>query len=231
MSDAEFESAFAKAGRRLAALDRAEAIAAACRGSGNPALLAWLAESAGLEPGARVMDVGAGLGGPAAWLTDHFDWRVLAADPITAACDVASSVFDLPTLVSRGDALPACDDAFDACLLLGVLSVVDEPGAVLREVARVAPVLLSISYVSTSGIEERIGGSRFPSRAQLHHLFVTTGWSLDAGPAAPALPPPPTWQNGSLVESEDDEIAVSQAIGEGRVEPLLLASTRNASVR
>ena len=39
------------------------ALAAACRGSGGPAALAWLADHLELAPGDRLLDVGAGMGG------------------------------------------------------------------------------------------------------------------------------------------------------------------------
>ena len=51
----------------LAEGDGPTAVIGACRGSGSPSALAWLAEALELGPGRRLLDVGSGLGGPAAW--------------------------------------------------------------------------------------------------------------------------------------------------------------------
>lgn len=97
--------------RRLLGLDRSEAIAPACRGSGDPAALAWLAEGLGLEEGSRVLDIGGGLGGPSAWLVDRNRVRATSTDPALDGLVGANRVFGLPAVATDGAALPFRDDA------------------------------------------------------------------------------------------------------------------------
>ena len=58
------------------------AIPAGCRGSGSPSDLAWLAEALQVGPDTRVVDVGSGVGGPAAWLAEHFGPQPVCAEPM-----------------------------------------------------------------------------------------------------------------------------------------------------
>lgn len=59
----EFDQQASVIASRLHELPEVEQIAAACRGSGNPAALSWLAECLGLDDKAWVSDLGAGIGG------------------------------------------------------------------------------------------------------------------------------------------------------------------------
>lgn len=59
------------------------AIPAACRGSASPAALAWLAEACELTAGTRLLDVGAGAGGPAAWAAERFGVRPVLLEQTT----------------------------------------------------------------------------------------------------------------------------------------------------
>jgi len=223
MTLGEFRSAARRAEEVLSDLDRHDAVAAACRGSGNPAALAWLAEACELDESTRLLDLGGGLGGPAAWVEDRYGCAVVMADPVTEAARVARATFGLRGAAATGASLPFADSSFDVCWLLGVVSVVESISAVLGEVARVAPTFGAIAYVSTSAESVESGGSRFPSRAQLHGELRAAGWHLTAGPARPALPPPPTWQNaGQTLDRDDDEQAVACEIADGRIEALVM---------
>lgn len=223
MSLDEYECAAQQAGDALDGIARAEAVAAACRGSGNPAALAWLAEACSLDDSSRLLDLGGGLGGPAAWVSDRYGCEVVTIDPVTAAAAVARDVFHLTSAAASGAALPFADRSFDVCWLLGVLSVVESATDVLREAARVSSTFGAIVYVSTSAQMVEAGGSRFRTRTQLQTALRVTGWDLSAGPASTALPPPPTWQDhASLVEPEDDERAVARELADGRIESLLV---------
>src|SRR4051794_21592385 len=53
---------------------------------GRPATMA-LAELAGISSGAEVIDVGAGLGGPARFLAERFGARVTAVEPVARLRD------------------------------------------------------------------------------------------------------------------------------------------------
>jgi hypothetical protein len=65
--EAEFDTVAEWTARVAADLGPEYYIAAACRGSGQPAILDWLLERLGPRPGQLMIDVGAGLGGPAAY--------------------------------------------------------------------------------------------------------------------------------------------------------------------
>lgn len=227
MSDAEFHEAAEELRAKVAGLDRSDAIVEACRGSGNPALLAWLAEAAGIEAQTRVLDVGGGTGGPAAWLQDHYRCAVVVSDPVAVSGAVAADVFDLPVVVASGDRQPFAPDSFDVATMLGVLSVVDRPEDVLVETRRLAPRLAAIAYVSTTGSTLELGGSRFRPRGELHRLLGATGWAVEAGPARPTLAPPPSWRSDDQpANSGGDELAVRTAIGDGRIEPVVISCRR-----
>ena len=89
--EAEFDTAAEWTARVAADLGPEYYIAAACRGSGQPAVLDWLLERLGPRPGQLMIDVGAGLGGPAA----------RASSPPRSSC----SVFTGPT--AEGPGVPA----------------------------------------------------------------------------------------------------------------------------
>ncbi len=69
--EAEFDTVAEWTEQAVRELGRGYAIPAACRGSGSPADLAWLAERLDLRGDDRFLDAGGGLGGPAAWLHEH----------------------------------------------------------------------------------------------------------------------------------------------------------------
>lgn len=227
MSTTEYEQG-ANHWRRLFDLDRPDAVRAACRGSGNPAALAWLAEALELTDDSLVIDVGGGLGGPCAWLHDHYGCSTLSIDPVADATRCATEVFGVAGAVADGAHLPVPDASFDAALLLGVLSVVDEPRLILAETARVSAQVGLIAYCSTGGSAVRCGGSRFGTPAELHDLLHATGWHLRLGPCPPGLPPPPDWSDAdvdgaaeSVGTDDPDEREVVAALADGRIEPLV----------
>jgi len=77
-------------------LGRRHAIPAACRGSGVPAVLAWLSEACDLARGQVLLDVGSGAGGPAAWAAERYGVRPILVEPRLAACRAAGRLFGLP---------------------------------------------------------------------------------------------------------------------------------------
>jgi SAM-dependent methyltransferase len=111
---------------------------------GGLAAVAALARLARVGPGSRVLDVGAGLGGPArflawsraCWVTalERHAGRAAAALRLTRLVGLAGRV-----AVVRGDAaaLPFAAGRFDACLSQEVLLHVGDKLAVLRECHRV----------------------------------------------------------------------------------------------
>lgn len=224
MSEEEFERE-GRSWHRLAGLDRRDAIARACRGSGDPAALAWLAEGLRLGAGSRVVDIGGGLGGPSAWLVDRYAARPVCTDPVADLSLGARRLFGLPAVVADGGALPFADDAFDAALLLGVLSVVDDQAAVLAEAARLAPSVGAITYLATGEEPLDVGGSTFVPEPILADWLRAAGLRPVAGPASPGLPPPPGWEDEDQPDDPAEDDVVS-AIEAGRIAPAVLLARR-----
>jgi sarcosine/dimethylglycine N-methyltransferase len=110
---------------------------------GLPAVEA-LARRAALAPGCRVLDVCAGLGGPARFVAQRLGCRVVALElnhrRAAGAARLTRRV-GLTGLVSvvRGDAavLPLASGRFDACLSQEGLLHIEDKAAVLRECRRV----------------------------------------------------------------------------------------------
>ena len=111
---------------------------------GGLAAVEALARRALIEPGSRVLDVGAGLGGPARFLAEQVGCRVVALElnhrRAASAARLTGRV-GLSGLVSvvRGDAmaLPLATGRFEVCLSQEGLLHVEDKAAVLRECRRV----------------------------------------------------------------------------------------------
>ena len=226
MSDAEFAESADDLHGRLRTLGRRDAIALACRGSGNPDSLAWLAEGLDLGEDRLVVDVGGGTGGPAAWLEDRYRCRVVVVDPVEEAARVAADVFGVPTLVAGGAAVPLRGGAH-AVLVLGVVSVVDDPRALLAESRRLAPRLGLLEWCAAGGAAVEVAGSRFPTVDGLRALLDGAGWDVVAGPESPSLPAPPSWRRVEAPAPTDEEDAVAAVIDDGAIHPrVVLARSR-----
>ncbi len=108
--EAEFDTLAAWTEDAVRELGPRYAIPAACRGSGSPADLRWLADGLGLHGDDRFLDAGAGLGGPAAWLQVHLGvrWqaRPLVTDPMPHAVAAARRLFDQPAFAAGPRSCP-----------------------------------------------------------------------------------------------------------------------------
>jgi MPBQ/MSBQ methyltransferase len=120
----------------LATLDEFHAL-------GRAATLA-LAELAGVGPGQRVLDVGAGIGGPARVLAAHYGAHVTALDATPRFCRAAEMLTRGTGLSDQvevvcGDALalPSADRAFDLVWSQAVGQNVADKGRLVSEMARV----------------------------------------------------------------------------------------------
>ena len=69
--EAEFDTVARWTAEAVGLLGPEYALPAACRGSGSPAALAWLCAALDLQPGTTLLDVGAGVGGPAAFAAER----------------------------------------------------------------------------------------------------------------------------------------------------------------
>jgi len=234
VSDPEFDAAARRTARRLRDAPLAERIAAACRGSGNPAALAWLAEECGLERATRVVDLGTGLGGAAAWIEHRYGCRPFVLEPAAAAASGAGRLFDLRAVRADASAAPFRDDAFDVALLFGVLSVAPEPEAVVIETARLAGRVAVLDYVSTGDRACHAGGSRFPTAPELVALLSTGGFDRPVS-AAVTMSAPPRWDAAQEAYDATDEVAAARRakqsvraeIDAGRLAPVALVAHRD----
>jgi Methyltransferase domain len=228
VSAQEFEHDAAKIADAIAGLAAADRVAAACRGSANPAALAWLAEGLGVEPTWLVADLGAGLGGPAWWMSARYGCRVLAVEPAYASASAAVSLFTLPMVVGAANAAPLGSSSVDAVLLLGVLSVVDDAFAALREAYRIAPRLGLLDYCSTDERCRPVGGSIFRSPADMTALAQAAGWRIvDTSPVS--IDAPQAWRDAADVVDvapSASEAAVVAAIENGSLAPFMMVARR-----
>ena len=88
MSHVEFDQQALLIADQIPSLPEADRIAAACRGSGNPAALSWLAEGLRLDGSTTVIDLGAGLGGPSAGLTPQRVIEILTSGGVATIATV-----------------------------------------------------------------------------------------------------------------------------------------------
>jgi ubiquinone/menaquinone biosynthesis C-methylase UbiE len=228
MSDDEFDRQAAAIAEQIPKLPDIDRIAAACRGSANPAALAWLAENLTLQTGTTVVDLGLGLGGPAAWFADRYGCDVVGLDPMEGAARGARDLFGLTVVRADSAGLPFRSDAFDVSLLLGVVSVVARPDAVLAEAARVSRRLGVLDYCSTRGSDLSVGGSHFPTPDALASAVEAAGWTLRQATSV-STPPPESWSHAADeidVPVEPDEAEVGRAIEAGDLVPHLLVAER-----
>lgn len=132
----EFDTVATWTADAVEALGEDHALPAACRGSGSPAAIRWLADRMGLEPGARLLDSGAGVGGPARLVQESHGAEPTLVDPMEGACRAAERLFGLRTLVGDGASLPVGSSEYDAGWSLGVLCTVEDKAAQVAELRR-----------------------------------------------------------------------------------------------
>jgi len=183
-------------------------LAAGCRGSGSPAALAWLGDALAVSAGDRVLDVGAGLGGPAAYLAHHSGVRPLLVEPEEGACRAAVRLFDLPVVRADATALPLPSSSFDAAWCLGVLCTTDEQPkllAQLRRVLRPSGRLGLLVFTATESFAgEQPEGNTFISSAQLNAMIAEADLAVRASAPNVRFGPDAEWQR--QVETIDAEL-------------------------
>lgn len=147
------------------------ALPAACRGSGSLAGLDWLADRLGLGRGTRLLDSGAGLGGPSEYAASTRGAAPLLVEPMEGACRAAARLFGHQVVVGDGAALPFQDGSFDAAWSLGVLCTVDDKVRHLAELARVVARTGTIGLLVFLRTQERLpsqpDGNTFPDRFEI----------------------------------------------------------------
>jgi SAM-dependent methyltransferase len=203
---AEFDTVAAWTADAAVALGPEHFLPAGCRGSGSPGALRWLLDRLDLHCGDRLLDAGAGVGGPAAFAAAEAGVRPLLSEPEAGACTAARRLFGLP-VVQAASALPFADASVDALWSLGVLCTVpDQPHflAELRRVLRPGGRAGLLVFVAQGPLPEQPVGNDFPTRDRLDALLAGAGLSTrDSASAADFPAVPAGWQDrADAVEAE-----------------------------
>ena len=113
------------------------------------------ARLAGLKAGMTAADIGCGTGATAAFLAEHLGLRVVGLERSAALLETGRRLHPGTALLPwDGGALPFGEAGLDSALLECVLSVADDPAALLEECARVlkgAGTLIVSDVVSRHG--------------------------------------------------------------------------------
>ena len=176
-------------------LGSAYAVPAGCRGSGSPAALRWLARSMDLVAGTRLLDSGAGVGGPAELAAQECGVAVTLVDPMVDACLAAARLFGRPAAAAVGERLPFADATFDAAWSLGVLCTVEDQPAMLAELVRVvhpgSPVGILAFVRAVPSLPDQPAGNDFPSPERLQRLVDGAGLTVTHRASLGDFPPAP----------------------------------------
>lgn len=237
----------ADAVRRLGA---DHAIPAACRGSASPSALTWLGEACELAAGSVLVDVGGGMGGPAAFAAERYRVRPILLEPMPGACRAAVRLFGpvlgSATLVAAGDRLPLAPGSADAAWCLGVLCTTGAKAELLAEVRRVLRPGAALGlFVLLADQPRPLGapeGNLFPSEQELADLLSGAGFQLvERRPTADFGAAPRSWTDRAdrveqavarahdgdarLAASQDQEQRLARLMDDGTVTGHLLHAT------
>ncbi|GAB3780203.1 class I SAM-dependent methyltransferase [Nocardioides pacificus] len=198
----EFDTVASWTATAVAELGEDHALPAACRGSGSPAALDWLAGSMGLGEGDSLLDSGAGVGGAAEYVARTLGVRPTLAEPMEGACQAARALFDSPVVVADGVQLPFPNAAFAGAWSLGVLCTIPNKRAFLRELSRVVvpggAVGLLVYTRAVDPLPDQPEGNSFPSRAELLADLLATGLTVEGEKLlSETEDPPEEWQQAA----------------------------------
>jgi SAM-dependent methyltransferase len=186
-------------------------IPAACRGSGQPAALDWLLAGLRPAPGDLMIDVGAGVGGPAAYATGKTSVQPVLVEPEHGACRAAAALFGAPVVEADAKALPFADATVDTAWSLGVLCTAegyDAQLAMLVELHRVVRpagrIGLLVYLAAGPRLDDPPRGNHFPTHGQLSALLQNAHLETVREADSRDMPPPaPEWQDrADAVERE-----------------------------
>jgi SAM-dependent methyltransferase len=226
------------------ALGPDHAVPAGCRGSGSEGALRWLADALAVRAGDRVLDAGAGVGGPAGWLAAERGVRPVCAEPMAPAVHASRTLFGLPSVVALSQALPFADDSFDVAWCLGVLCTTEEKSALLGELRRVLADggrLGLLVFIADEPLPPPLPeGNSFPSSAEVEELLAAAGFRVTGTAEADLADSPPEWQaradavdaeverrhghDAAWAEAEEQSGRVGRLLGSGALRPRLLAA-------
>ncbi len=162
-------------------------------------------------PASALLDVGAGVGGPAAYGSEQAGIEPILVEPEPGACRAARRLFGFRTVQGDATRLPVADQTVRLAWCLGVLCTTSGPAAqlaVLRELRRVVRpdgrIGLLVFLAMTPELDDPPEGNHFPSPAGLADLVATAGLAvLDRAPTADLPSSAPSWRERTgVVESE-----------------------------
>ena len=205
--EAEFDTVAGWTEEAVRALGPEYAVPAGCRGSGSEGALRWLADRLELRPGMRLLDSGAGVGGPAGWLAADRGIRAVCAEPMVAAVRAGRRLFGVPSVVAMSQQLPFADAAFDAAWCLGVLCTTSDKAGLLAELrrvlvpgARLGLLVFAADGPLTSPAPE---GNEFPSVAGIRQLLADAGFDVADAAEADLGDSPAEWtRRADAVDAE-----------------------------
>ena len=212
----------------VAALGESYAVPGACRGSGTPSVLQWLLDGLGPAPGEPLLDVGAGMGGPAAFARTARGVRPVVVDPAAAACDAARRLFSLEAVRAVGERLPLSDRAFRSAWCLGTICTTPSHAELVGELARVLRVGGRVGLLVLVAREgawfTAPTGNHFPTRARLVELLAGSGLAVLAERESRTLPDAPqAWRRA-------EEAVASRVDADHEDDPSLAAARRQERV-
>lgn len=179
---------------------------AGCRGSGSPGALRWLIDRLDLTSADTMVDVGAGVGGPAAFAEAEVGVHPVLSEPEAGACRAAQKLFGLP-VVQAASELPFASGSFDVAWSLGVLCTVPDQPLLLRELHRVLRPggrLGLLVFVARAPLPEQPAGNNFPTEERLRDLLVEAGLVVEnSGSASDFAGLPLHWrEHADAVDAE-----------------------------
>lgn len=158
---------------------------AGCRGSGTPGALRWFLDRLAITGSNRMLDCGAGVGGPAAYAAAETGVQPILSEPEAGACAAARRLFGLP-VVQAASALPFAAGSFEVVWSLGVLCTVPDQPALLRELRRMLSpdgrLGLLVFVAADPPLTDPPVGNTFPTEIELRAMVAAAGLRIvDSG--------------------------------------------------
>ena len=245
--ETEFGTVAGWTAEAVRALGTEFAVPAGCRGSGSEGALRWLADALELTDGARVLDSGAGVGGPAGWLAAERGVRPVCVEPMAEAVQASATLFGLPSVVALSQALPLADAGFDAAWCLGVLCTTEEKPALLAELHRVLVPggrLGLLVFVADEPLPPPLPeGNSFPSSAEVDALLAGAGFAVTGTAEADLSDSSDQWRERAdaveaevqrrhgddprWAEAQEQSGRVGALLASGALRPRLLSAVRS----
>ncbi len=206
--DAEFDAMAGWVAEAVRSRAARYAVPAACRGTGGPRVLTWLLDRMALAPGATLLDVGAGLGGPAAFARDRDRVRPVLLEPEPAAARAAGDLFGMPVARADAETLPLRDNGFDAVWSLGVLCTTPHQADLVAELARVVRPggAVGLMVLVTPQDEALVAptGNVFPPVAEVERMAGAAGLVIQDTAETPVDDPlPADWAEAEATVLEE----------------------------